>query len=65
MDTSNSKYLGDALLASLLTSTEKTTSKPGATTTEIHNKPRLKRITKFTTMQNNHASGTQKYYNSK
>jgi len=29
------------------------------------NNPRLMQITKFTTMQNNHASGTQKYYNSK
>ena len=45
-------------LANLLTSTEKT-SKPGETTAEIYNKPRLMGITKVTTMQNNHASGTQ------
>jgi len=51
--------------ANLLTSTEKTKSKPGETTTGIYNKPRLTWITKFTTTQNNHASGTQKYYNSK
>jgi len=35
--------------ANLLTSTEKTKSKPGETTTAIYNKPRLTRITKFTT----------------
>ena len=51
--------------ANLLTSTEKTKSKPGERTTKIYNKPRLMQITKFTTMQNNHASGTRKYYNSK
>ena len=49
-------------LVSLLTSTKKTKSKPGETTTEIYNKPRLTWITKFTTTQNSHASGTQKYY---
>jgi len=49
----------------VLTGTEKTKSKPGETTSKICNKPRLVQITKFTTMQNNHASGTQKYYNSK
>jgi len=43
----------------LLTGTEKTKSKPGETTTEIYNKPRLTRITKFTTMQNNHDSLVQ------
>jgi len=48
-----------------LTSTEKTKSNPGETTTAIYNKTRLMRMTKLTTMQNNHASGTQKYYNSK
>jgi len=36
-----------------------------AINTEIYNKPRLMRITKFTTTLNKHASGTQKYYNSK
>jgi len=51
-------------LANLLISTEKTKSKPGETVTEIYNKPSLMRITKFTTTQNNHAFGTQKYYNS-
>ena len=45
--------------ANLLTSTEKTKSKPTETTTKINNKPRLMLITKFTTTQNNHASGTQ------
>jgi len=45
--------------ANLLTSTEKTKSKPGETTSKIYNKPRLMQITKFTTMQNNHASGTK------
>jgi len=34
------------------------------TSTEIYNKPSLIRITTFNTMQNNSASGTQKYYNS-
>jgi len=52
-------------LANLLNSTEKTKSKPGKTTTEIYNKPRLTQITKFTTMQNNHALGTEKCYNPK
>jgi len=51
--------------ANLLTSTEKTKSKPVETIRKIYDKPRLMQITKFTTMQNNHASGTQKYYNSK
>jgi len=45
-----------------ITSTEKSKSKPGERTTKIYNKPRLMQITKFTTMQNNHALGTQKYY---
>jgi len=51
--------------ANLLTGTEKTKSKAGETTSKIYNKPRLMQITKFTTTQNDHASGTQKYYNSK
>jgi len=51
-------------VSNLLTSTEKTESKAGETTTEIYSKLRLTRITKFTTTQNSHASGTQKYYNS-
>ena len=42
----------------LLTSTENTKSKPGEQP-ELYNKPRLMRITKFTTMQNNHASETK------
>jgi len=46
--------------ANLLTSTEKTKSKPGETTTAIYSRPRLMWVTKFTTTQNNHASGTQK-----
>jgi len=46
--------------ANLLTSTEKKNEKPGETTRKIYNKPRLMQITKFTTMQNNDASGTQK-----
>jgi len=29
---------------------------------QIYNKPRLTGVTKFTTMQNDHASGTQKYF---
>ena len=48
--------------ANLVTSTERTKSKPGETTTKIQNKPSLIQITKFTTVQNNHASGTQKCY---
>jgi len=51
--------------ANLLTSTEKTKSKPGETTSKIYNKPRLTQITNFTTAQNNHVPGTQTYYNSK
>jgi len=51
--------------ANLLTSTEKIKSKPGETTSKIYNKPRLTEVTKFTIVQNNYASGKQKYYNSK
>jgi len=51
--------------ANLLTSTEQTKSKPGETTSKVYNKPRLMQITTFTTTKNNHAYGTQKYYNSK
>jgi len=51
--------------AKLLTSSENTKSKPGERTAKIYNKPSLMQITKFTATQNNHASGTQKYYNSK
>jgi len=46
--------------ANLLTSTDKTKSNKGERPTKIYNK-----LTKFTTMQNNNTSGTQKYYNSK
>jgi len=50
----------------MLYGTEKTKSKLGETTSKIYNKPRQMQIlTKFTTTQNNHASGTRKYYNSK
>ena len=53
------------LPANLSTHTEKTKSKPRERTTKIYNTPQLMHITKFTTTQHNHASGTQKYYNSK
>jgi len=52
-------------IANLLTSTEKTKSKPGETTSKIYNKPKLTQITKFTTAQNTIYKGTQKYCNSK
>jgi len=45
--------------ANLLTSAEKTKSKPGETTTNIYNRHRLMQITKFTTKQNNHAKHTE------
>jgi len=51
--------------ANLLTSAVKTKLNQEKKHTQIYNKPRLAQITKFTTMQNNHASGTQKYYDSK
>jgi len=44
--------------ANLLASTEKTKSKTQDTTTKIYTEPRLMQITKFTTTQNNHTSGT-------
>jgi len=47
-----------------LTSTEKTKSKQGELITKIYSKPMLTRITKFTTTQNSHTPGTQKYNNS-
>jgi len=50
--------------ANFLTSNEKTKPKPAERTTKIYNRPKVMQITKFTTTQDNHASGTQKYYNS-
>lgn len=43
----------------LLTSTEETKSKPGQTASKTYSKPRLTQVTKFTTTQNSHASGTK------
>jgi len=51
--------------ANLLTSTDKTKSKPGATTSKIYSKPSRMQATKFTTTQSNYASATQKYYKPK
>jgi len=45
--------------ANLLTSTGENETTTRRTTAEIYNKPRLTQITKFTTTQNNHTSGTQ------
>jgi len=50
----------------LLTSTEqKQNQNQEKEPQKIYSKPRLMQITKITTMQNNHTSGIQKYYNSK
>ena len=58
-------HFGDARPSQSLDEYLENKIKSMSTTTEIYNKPRLPQITNFTTMQNNHASGTQKYYNSK